>query len=142
MYSSRRPQLGNDQSWRPLTGTTFWLGAFGLFGIGVINGSLTSGTGLFVTLWLVRWFGLSYTRAVAHTLILVGLGWNGTGAITLGLQGDIHWQWLPALIAGSLVGGYIGAHLSIKQGDKIVKQAFEVLALVMGLSLLGRTVLT
>jgi uncharacterized membrane protein YfcA len=95
-----------------------------------------------VTLWLVRWFGLSYTRAVAHTLILVGLGWNGTGAITLGLKGDIHWQWLPALIAGSLVGGYIGAHLSIKQGDKIVKQAFEVLALVMGLSLLGRTVLT
>ena len=90
----------------------------------------------------MRWFGLSYTRAVAHTLILVGLGWNGTGAITLGLQGDIHWQWLPALIAGSLVGGYIGAHLSIKQGDKIVKQAFEVLALVMGLSLLGRTVLT
>ena len=142
VYSSRRPQLGNDQSWRPLTGTTFWLGAFGLFGIGVINGSLTSGTGLFVTLWLVRWFGLSYTRAVAHTLILVGLGWNGTGAITLGMQGDIHWQWLPALIAGSLVGGYIGAHLSIKQGDKIVKQAFEVLALVMGLSLLGRTVLT
>jgi uncharacterized membrane protein YfcA len=95
-----------------------------------------------VTLWLVRWFGLSYTQAVAHTLILVGLGWNGTGAITLGLKGDIHWQWLPALIAGSLVGGYIGAHLSIKQGDKIVKQAFEVLALVMGLSLLGRTVLT
>ena len=95
-----------------------------------------------MTLWLVRWFGLSYTRAVAHTLILVGLGWNGTGAITLGLKGDIHWQWLPALIAGSLVGGYIGAHLSIKQGDKIVKQAFEVLALVMGLSLLGRTVLT
>ena len=142
VYSSRRPQLGNDQSLRPLTGTTFWLGAFGLFGIGVINGSLTSGTGLFVTLWLVRWFGLSYTRAVAHTLILVGLGWNGTGAITLGLKGDIHWQWLPALIAGSLVGGYVGAHLSIKQGDKIVKQAFEVLALVMGLSLLGRTVLT
>ena len=26
-------------------------------------------------------FGLSYTRAVAHTLILVGLLWNGTGAL-------------------------------------------------------------
>jgi hypothetical protein len=90
---------------------------------------------------LVRWFGLSYIRAVAHTLILVGLGWNGTGAIALGLKSDIHWQWLPALIIGSLVGGYIGAHWSIKQGETIVKQAFEILALVMGLSLLVRGLL-
>ena len=63
------------------------------------------------------------------------------GALTLGLKGDIHWQWLPALIIGSLIGGYIGAHWSIKQGDKIVKQAFEILAVVMGLSLLARGLL-
>ena len=141
LYSSRRPRLGNDEHRRAFTGTTLWVGAFGLFTIGIINGSLTSGTGLFVTLWLVRWFGLSYTRAVAHTLILVGLGWNGMGALTLGLKGDIHWQWLPALIIGSLIGGYIGAHWSIKQGDKVVKQAFEILALIMGFSLLARGLL-
>jgi hypothetical protein len=40
-----------------------------------------------------------------------------------------------------LVGGYIGAHWSIKQGETIVKQAFEILALVMGLSLLVRGLL-
>ena len=141
LYSSRRPQLGNDEHLKVVTGKTLWVGAFGLFTIGIINGSLTSGTGLFVTLWLVRWFGLSYIRAVAHTLILVGLAWNGTGALALGLKGDIHWQWLPALIVGSLVGGYIGAHWSIKKGETIVKQAFEILALVMGLSLLVRGLL-
>jgi hypothetical protein len=31
------------------------VGGLVLFGIGVLNGSLTSGTGLFVTMWLVRW---------------------------------------------------------------------------------------
>ena len=36
-----------------------------LFLIGALNGSLTSGTGLFVTLWLVRWFGLDYKHAFA-----------------------------------------------------------------------------
>ena len=96
-------------------------GALVLFAIGFLNGSLTSGTGLFVTMWLVHWFGLSYTRAVAHTLILVGLCWNGTGALVLGFSGEIRWEWLPMLIAGSLMGGYLGAHLSVSHGDHRVK---------------------
>jgi uncharacterized membrane protein YfcA len=111
-------------------------GGLGLFAIGFLNGSLTSGTGLFVTLWLVRWFGLDYGRAVATTLILVGLFWNGAGALTLGSQGQIAWTWIPMLLAGSVVGGYLGAHLAIARGSRVVKRAFEVLALVMGASLL------
>ena len=90
----------------------------------------------------MRWFGLSYTQAVAHTLVLVGLCWNGTGALVLGMGGDIRWDWLPALITGSLLGGYIGAHLSISRGERRVKQAFETLAGLMGLSLLVRSCLT
>ena len=76
IYSSRRPNLGQTDAARVLTKRRAVLGGSGLFAIGILNGSLTSGTGLFVTLWLVSWFGLSYTRAVAHTLILVGLLWN------------------------------------------------------------------
>ena len=71
VYSARKPDLGTTDQPYPLTARTVGLGSCGLFIIGVLNGSLTSGTGLFVTLWLVRWFGLSYARAVAHTLVLV-----------------------------------------------------------------------
>ena len=112
----------------------------GLFAIGFLNGSLTSGTGLFVTLWLVRWFGLDYGRAVAYTLILVGLFWNGAGALSLGVQGQIAWSWVPMLLAGSIAGGYLGAHLAIAKGSQLVKRAFEVLALLMGASLLIKSV--
>lgn len=74
LYSWRRPTLGQQQALRN-TGSVKGLaiGALGFALIGVLNGSLTSGTGLFVTLWLIRWFGLDYTRAVTYTLILVGL---------------------------------------------------------------------
>lgn len=138
--SARRSRLGRHDVMSQISWERCWFGGLVLFAIGFLNGSLTSGTGLFVTLWLIHWFGLSYTRAVAHTLILVGLFWNGTGALVLGFSGEIRWAWLPMLVIGSLLGGYLGAHLSISKGNQQVKRAFEVLALVMGASLLIRSI--
>ena len=139
LYSIARPTLGMEVEGRELTKGRLVIGGMVLFAIGVLNGSLTSGTGLFVTLWLVRWFGLDYGRAVAYTLVLVGLFWNGAGALTLGQQGQIAWAWLPMLLAGSIAGGYLGAHLAIAKGSQLVKRAFEVLALLMGSSLLWKS---
>jgi uncharacterized protein len=136
LYSVFKPQLGQHSHFPIQTLQHSIIGGGVLFGIGILNGSLTSGTGLFVTLWLIRWFGLDYKRAVAHTLILVGLFWNASGAITLGLLGSIRWDWLPALLLGSLLGGYIGAHLAITQGNRWIKHAFELVTLAVGLKLI------
>ena len=84
-----------------------------------------------------RWFGLDYRRAIAYTLILVGVFWNGTGALTLGILGEIRWSWLPALLLGSLLGGYLGAHLAIKSGNRWIKRAFEIVTLLVGLKLIA-----
>jgi len=135
LYSVFKPGLGQSVTQTTQSLGHYWLGGVVLFCIGILNGSLTSGTGLFVTLWLVRWFGLDYKTAVAHTLVLVGLFWNGSGAITLGLIGEIRWDWLPALLLGSLVGGYIGAHLAITRGNRWIKRVFEVITLAVGLKL-------
>jgi hypothetical protein len=88
-----------------------------------------------VTLWLIRWFGLDYKRAVAYTLILVGLFWNGVGALALGLQAPVRWDWLPALLIGSLLGGYLGAHIAIARGNRLIKHAFEIITVLVGLKL-------
>lgn len=136
LYSWLNPGLGQDvrQVNRDQRGVV--IGGTVLFAIGALNGSLTSGTGLFVTLWLVRWFGLDYRRAIAYTLILVGVFWNGTGALTLGILGEIRWSWLPALLLGSLLGGYLGAHLAIKSDNRLIKRAFEIVTLLVGLKLI------
>ncbi|HEY0720107.1 MAG TPA: sulfite exporter TauE/SafE family protein [Gammaproteobacteria bacterium] len=136
LYSLLRRELGQHHEPRHRSGWPLWVGGAGLFTIGVLNGSLTSGTGLFVTLWLVRWFGLDYQRAVAYTLVLVGMFWNGTGALTLGMLGEIQWSWLPALLLGSLLGGYLGAHLAIRWGNRAIKRAFEGVTIVVGVKLL------
>jgi len=136
LYSVFKPQLGLTKKPAAFSARSLLIGGLVLFVIGALNGSLTSGTGLFVTLWLVRWFGLDYKRAVAHTLILVGLFWNGAGAAVLAMLSEIKWTWLPALIMGSLLGGYIGAHLAIVKGSQWIKRAYEAITLIVGLKLI------
>jgi len=140
LYSWVKPELGQalQEKNRDLPGLV--VGGVMLFFIGALNGSLTSGTGLFVTLWLVRWFGLDYKSAVAYTLVLVGIFWNGSGALTLGMLGDIEWSWLPALILGSLIGGYLGAHFAIVKGNRLVKRSFEVITILVGISLILKAI--
>jgi uncharacterized membrane protein YfcA len=136
IYSWLNPDLGQAHVPSHRNRPGYFLGGLVLFAIGVLNGSLSSGTGLFVTLWLVRWFGLDYLRSVAYTLVLVGIFWNGTGAAILGILGDIHWSWLPVLLLGSLLGGYLGTHLAIMKGNRQIKRAFEIVTLLIGFKLI------
>jgi len=136
IYSMLRPRLGMEYAPRNREGRSLALGVAGLFVVGFLNGSITSGTGLFLTLWLVRFFGLDYKRAVAYTLVLCGLVWNGTGALVLGFIGEIAWDWMPALLAGSLLGGYVGSHFAIRKGNVWIKRAFEIVTILIGVKLL------
>lgn len=136
VYSWRKPDMGIDLKTMHRDAYGYLIGGVVLFFIGVLNGSLTSGTGLFCTIWLVRWFGLDYKLAVAYTLVIVGIFWNGSGALTLALLGTVKWSWLPVLIIGSAVGGYSGAHLAIRSHNSSIKRAFELVTLVTGLALI------
>lgn len=136
IYSWLKPDLGQELKEINRDRSGLIKGGIGLYVIGILNGSLTSGTGLFVTLWLVRWFGFDYKMAVAYTLILVGVFWNGTGALTLGMLSVIRWDWLPALLLGSLLGGYTGAHLAIISNNRWIKRVFEVVTISVGIKLI------
>lgn len=136
LYSVFKPKLGLEHAPKNREGHALVSGMLGLFAIGVLNGSIASGTGLFLTMWLIRHFGLDYKRAVAYTLVLCGVFWNGVGAIVLGMLGTIAWDWMPALLAGSLLGGYAGAHFAIKKGNLWIKRAFEIVTVLVGLKLL------
>jgi uncharacterized membrane protein YfcA len=136
LYSIFKPRLGMDYAPRNSTGMPLVTGMLGLFVVGFLNGSITSGTGLFLTLWLIRHFGLDYKRAVAYTLILCGVVWNGTGALVLGVLGTIAWDWMPALLAGSVIGGYLGSHVAIRKGNLWIKRSFEIVTILIGLKLI------
>tara|TARA_Y100001960_G_scaffold327598_1_gene414409 strand:- start:1736 stop:2491 length:756 start_codon:yes stop_codon:yes gene_type:complete len=137
IYSRLKKQLGQKETPinRELPG---WIiGGLGLMIIGMINGSLTAGSGLLMTIFLVRWFGYSYKQAVALTLICVGLFWNGIGGVAIYQAGaPIYWPWLPILLLGSFAGGSLGAYLTTRYSNQVVKVCFEVLTFAVGLKLL------
>ena len=136
VYSVFKPDLGLAHVSKNRDGRALRVGVAGLFFVGFLNGSITSGTGLFLTMWLIHHFGLDYKRAVAYTLVLCGLVWNGTGALILGMLGTVAWNWMPALLAGSILGGYLGSHVAINIGNLWIKRAFESITILIGLKLI------
>ena len=136
LYSIFRPRLGMEHTPKNREGRPLVIGMIGLFVVGFLNGSITSGTGLFLTIWLIHHFGLDYKRAVAYTLVLCGLIWNGAGALVLGFLGTVAWNWMPALLAGSVIGGYLGSHLAIRKGNLWIKRAFELVTILIGIKLI------
>ncbi len=136
LYSLFNPGLGTEKKLKHQDSVGLFIGGLVLFGIGILNGSLTSGTGLFATLFLISWFGLDYRHAAAYTLVMVGLFWNATGAITVGLLSDIQWDWLLVLLLGSFLGGYLGSHLAMMKGNILIKRSYEIITITIGLKLL------
>jgi hypothetical protein len=137
LYSMFKKDIGQnfDPKNRDLKG--YLVGGIILLIIGIFKGSFSSGTGLFVTICLIQWFGLDYKRAIAYTFLMVGILWNGIAAMSLGLIGaSIQWDWLPVLLAGSLLGGYVGAHFANLKGNSWIKYAFTAVTLLSGISLL------
>ena len=111
-----------------------------VFLIGVLNGSISSGTGLLMTLLLIRTYGMDFLGAISLTFFTVGIFWNAAGAIFLSRIGNIPINLLIILIIGSFTGGFLGAHLSNLKGNKLIKNTFTLVCLLTGLSLLIKSI--
>jgi len=113
-----------------------------IFLIAILNGSISSGTGLFVTILLIKTYGMDFIRAVSLTFFTVGIFWNFTGAIVLSKIGIIPINILILLILGSFTGGYTGAHLSKLKGNKLIKKTFTIVCLLVGISLFIKAIMS
>ena len=104
--------------------------------IAMLNGSLSAGTGLIFTIFLIIFYGMDYKTAIAYTLIIVGFFYNLVGAIALGLLTQINTSIILPLILGSLLGGYLGAKLSLSKDNKTIKIIYQLVTITVGVSLI------
>ncbi len=111
-----------------------------IFLIGILNGSISSGTGLLVTILLIKTYGMDFLRAISLTFFTVGIFWNLAGAIFLSKIGSVPSNILIVLIIGSFTGGFFGTHLSKLKGNILIKKTFTTVCLLVGISLLVKAI--
>ena len=139
-YSFLKPDLGLKSSDNKLNLVKKIRFLILIFLIGILNGSISSGTGLLVTILLIKTFGMDFLRAISLTFFTVGIFWNFTGAIYLSKVGSVSSSILIILIIGSFTGGYVGAHLSKIKGNIIIKKTFTSVFLLIGISLFVKSI--
>ena len=140
IYSFRKPSLGLISTNSSINSQLKLRFIISLFFIGILNGSVSSGTGLLVTILLIKTFKMDFLRAVSLTFFSVGIFWNAIGAFFLSRIGYIPINILVILILGSFTGGYFGAHLSNLKGNKLIKNTFTVVCMLVGVSLLIKSI--
>jgi uncharacterized membrane protein YfcA len=140
IYSFRKPGLGLNSTRNILNSQLELKFIIPIFFIGILNGSVSSGTGLLVTILLIKTFKMDFLRAVSLTFFTVGIFWNAIGAFSLSRIGYIPTNLLVTLILGSFTGGYFGAHLSNLKGNKLIKSTFNIVCFLAGVSLLVKSI--
>ncbi len=140
IYSLFKKELGInslDKKISTLKKLRFWTL---IFFIGILNGSISSGTGLLVTILLIKTFGMDFLRAIGITFFTVGIFWNAIGAFFLSRIGVLPFNILLVLLLGSFLGGYFGAHLSNVKGNKLIKNSFTIVCFLVGISLIIKSI--
>jgi len=135
-YSFLKPDLGLSSGNKKLNFVHKIKFLIFIFLIGILNGSISSGTGLLVSIRFIFTFEMDFLRAISMTFFTVGIFWNFVGAVFLASIGSVPFYLLIVLIIGSFTGGFFGAHLSKLNVNLLIKKTFITVCILVGISLL------
>lgn len=114
---------------KKLTRPRVILGSISYLMVSTLQSAFSSGIGTFNMFVFMGVFGLPALKANA-TKRLTGLASIVIGLIGFSRLGFIDWPHGLALLAGMYFGSQVGAHIALKRGSALVKNAFIVVTLV------------
>lgn len=113
-------------------------GLFGVligFGVGFYDGFFGPGTGSFFAVAFVVLLGYNLRRATAGTKVL-NFTSNITSLLFFAMAGQVVWQvGLPMGLA-QMAGAWVGSHLVIRHGTRLVKPLLVAVSLAISIRLL------
>ncbi len=104
-------------------------------GVGAYDGFFGPGTGTLLIVGLAGLIGLPLRQASAEAKV-INFASNLAAALLFAARGTVVWHTALPMAAGQLLGGWIGAHLTVRGGERIVRWVVlcVVAALVVKLS--------
>jgi uncharacterized membrane protein YfcA len=106
------------------------------FGAGAYDGFFGPGTGTLLIVGLAGLLALPLQQASAEAKS-INFASNLAGALLFAARGTVVWHTALPMAAGQLIGGWVGAHLTVRGGERIVRWVVVCVAgaLVVRLSL-------
>lgn len=116
---------------------SYWKEVFGYifyFVILVLQAAFGAGVGMMLMVVMIGLLGFTalesnVTRRIPGFIL---------AAVSLGIymfSDVVYYAHGLAMLAGMIVGGYIGTHIAIKKGSKFVKMVFAIVVVILGLQL-------
>lgn len=128
--SIRKPKVRVDsEPW------SMWVTTVVFLGVGLYGGAVQAGVGLIMLAALTR---AGFDLVTANNVkVVANLTLTAVALPVFIIQGKV--EWLPAAIlaVGLTVGGWIGAHAAVRGGERFIRAAMVVAALLLAGKLLG-----
>lgn len=104
------------------------LAAIGI--IGAYDGFFGPGTGSFLMLLFIRFYGFDFLHASVGART-INVATNAGALLFFGIHGEIHWILGIALGVCNGTGSVLGAHTAVRHGSKFVRVAFIVIVIIL-----------
>ena len=135
VYTWFKPQFGQVDAGRPLTGKDLWAGLAIGASIGFYDGFFGPGTGSFFAIAFVALAGFNLAKATAHSKLL-NFTSNLAALIFFAIGGKLVWSVGLSMAVGQFIGARLGSRMVIKQGGKLIRPLIVIMSLAMSAKLL------
>jgi uncharacterized protein len=102
--------------------------------IGAYDGFFGPGTGTFLIVAFVALLGDGVARASAEAKV-VNFASNLAALALFAVRGAVVWRVALPMAMAQLAGGWLGAHLAVRRGDRLVRRVVVAVALVLAAKL-------
>ncbi len=127
-----KPQLSAEAAATPQKA---WLIYPAMFGIGFYGGFIQAGVGYLLMAALFNIWRLNLVQ-VNMFKIIISLIFTLPALAVFIYSGHVEWWPALTLSAGNAIGGWLGAHISVKKGERAIKAVLIVAIIIMAIKLL------
>ncbi|MGO0905443.1 sulfite exporter TauE/SafE family protein [Clostridioides difficile] len=138
IYTFVSKNLGQEDRFEGINKKNLRLGMLMAFIMGFYDGFFGPGTGTFLTFGFIKIYGYDFLHASANTKIL-NLTSNVTSLLLFMINGQVYYKIAVLFALVMIIGAYVGAKVAIKNGSKMIKPIFLVMALFMVTKLMYQT---
>jgi hypothetical protein len=130
LYTIFKKDFGQNNHFKGLTPKNLTIGVTFAFALGFYDGFFGPGTGSFLIFLFISVFGFDFTSAAGNGKILNFVS-NIVSLILFALGGKIVYLVGIPMAISMIFGAWVGTHIAIKNGAKVIKPIFVTIAVLL-----------